>query len=146
MTASRRWRLPPRRVILSLAAAASLGVAAVVAPVLFDPTIKRYDAPLFPLIRTAVEGFHGTSLLLLVAAGYVVGMFGVASPITIGLATMATFPVLSAAEMIVDPTSHTLWPFEWLLYAFGAIPGTVGAYLGQRFHGDELPKEPKERT
>jgi hypothetical protein len=47
-----------------------------------------------------------------------------------GIATVSAFFIFSFAEMIMDPYSHNLWPFEFIIYGFMAIPGVLGSYLG----------------
>jgi hypothetical protein len=116
-------------VVASMLAAAILGVAAIILGVVGDPSARHYDAPLFPLIRTGIEGMNGGTLLFLAVVGLLVASVGEAPPLLIGLCTMAFFPFLSLAEVLIDPKSHSLLPLEWLLYAFETIPGIAGAYL-----------------
>jgi len=47
-----------------------------------------------------------------------------------GLGAVSLFPISSVAEMIMNPSSHNLWPFEFVMYGFFAIPGIIGAYIG----------------
>lgn len=119
--------------VLSCVAAAGLGVAAVVLPVHGNPALQHYDSPLFPDVRRGIEGMNGASLVFLALAGFIPAAFGRAHPLLIGVATMALFPFMSFAEMIADPTSHNLWPFEWVLYGVETAPGILGAFLGRRF-------------
>jgi hypothetical protein len=119
-----------RGVVVSMVAAAMLGVAAIVLGVIGNPNARHYDAPLFPLIRTGIEGMNGGTLLFLAVAGLLVASVGEAPPLLIGLSTMAAFPLLSVAEALVDPKSHNLLPIEWFLYLVETIPGIAGAYLG----------------
>ncbi len=123
----------PWGVLLSCGAAAILGVIGVVLAGRLSPPPSGYDSPLFPAVDRGIEGLNGLSLVMLAAAGFVPAAFRKAPPVLIGMATMALFPVMSLAEMIADPTSHNLWPFEWFLYGVETLPGLVGAFLGQRF-------------
>jgi hypothetical protein len=40
------------------------------------------------------------------------------------------FPVVAIAEIVKDPTSHNLIPFEMVMYAFLAVPTVLGAWVG----------------
>ncbi len=44
---------------------------------------------------------------------------------------MAAFPFFIFAEIFVRPTSHNLWPFEFLLYAFIGLIAVAGAFIGK---------------
>src|SRR5436309_14031759 len=104
--------------LVTVAVAALLGLIAIVAPVsILD--LRRYTAPLFPLIRSGVEGMSLLTLVFLFCAGFLVGCFGVGHPILIGIATVALLPILAIAEMSISSTTHNLWPLEFIIY--GAI-------------------------
>jgi hypothetical protein len=118
--------------LTSCSAAAALGVGAVILAVYPDPALD-YESPLFPAVRRGIEGMNGWSITFLVLAGFIPACFGRVHPLLVGLATMALFPAMSLAEMVVDPTSHNLWPFEWAMYAVLTVPGIVGALGGRRF-------------
>jgi len=49
----------------------------------------------------------------------------------IGLTTMPIFPIMAVIEMFVDSSSHSLFPFEFILYAVYTIPVIIGAYIPQ---------------
>jgi hypothetical protein len=121
-----------RGVVASIAAAASLGCLGVLGAALLDPGLHHYESPLFPLVRAAIEDFGTRSLVALAGAGFLVGLFRGAPWPVIGLSTMALFPLFSVAEMLVDPTSHNLFPLEWLMYAAATLPAMFGAYVGTR--------------
>jgi len=115
-----------------------LGVLSIVFPVFFQPDLKQYDAPLFPLIRTGIEGISIWSFIFLFLSGFVVKFFIELSGWKIGLLTMALFPIWILAEVIIDPTSHNLFPFEIILYSLYTIPAIIGAYISlgiQKIYG-----------
>lgn len=116
-----------------LGAAAVLGVVAIVTPVALEPTMQVYDAPLFPLLRSAVEGLGFASILFLLVLGFLLGLIDKVPPILLGPATLALFPLAAVAEVLVDPTSHNLFPIECMLYVVLSIPATIGAFLGRWF-------------
>lgn len=111
--------------------ASILGVISIVLPIFFLPDLKQYDSPLFPLIRTGIEGISVWSFGLLLLSGFVVKLLSKLAGWKIGLATMALFPLLAVLEMIVDSSSHNMLPFELIGYALYSVPGIIGAYLAQ---------------
>lgn len=128
---------------MPLSAAAFAGVLAVILPVALNPTLRHYDAPLFSWVRTGWEGAGLLTVFLLGLAGLGVALISRTRPLVLGIATMALFPVMSVAEVVVDPTSHNLLPLEWLMYLAATAPGIAGAYLGQGFRrllGSEEPR------
>ena len=126
----------PRRMWLTLlancGAAAALGVAAVVLAV-HGHAVDGSASPVFPAVARGIEGLNGWSVIFLIVAGFILGVFGKAHPLLIGLATMAFFPMMSLVDVIVDSTSHNLLPFECAIYAFLTVPGILGAFAGRRF-------------
>jgi hypothetical protein len=69
------------------------------------------------------------TLWLLPAIGVGVGFVAPRSGWKCALATTAVFPVLALRDMILDPTSHNLLPFEFALYAALALLAAVPALL-----------------
>ncbi len=113
--------------------AAGLGLLAIVVPPLILPGIEPYDAPLFPLVKTGVEGFSLLSMVMLVGAGAILGYLRPRGAIVWGAATMVVLPPLAVIEMMADPTSHNLWPLEFFFYGMGTLPGIAGAVFGARY-------------
>src|SRR5436190_24042871 len=115
---------------VTVAIAALLGLIAIVAPVwILD--LRRYSAPLFPLIRSGVEGMSLLTLVFLFCAGFLVGCFGRGHPFLLGLATVSLLPIFAIAEMMVSSASHSLWPLEFAIYGFVSLSAIVGAFLGR---------------
>jgi hypothetical protein len=110
---------------------AIVGAGAFLAPVVLSPPAKLPHAPLFPLIRAAVEGPHAASFAALAVVGLVAGLFARTRWYFLGAATMACFPVFAFAEMNADPTSHNLFPFEFVMYAIYSVPAILGAAVSQ---------------
>ena len=111
--------------------ASILGVISIVLPTFFLPDLKQYDSPLFPLIRTGIEGISIWSFGLLLFSGFGLKLLSKLSGWKIGLATMALFPILAIFEMIVDTSSHNLFPIEFIIYALYSVPAIIGAYFAQ---------------
>ena len=44
---------------------------------------------------------------------------------------MVLFPLAAICEMIVDSSSHNIFPIEFILYGLYSIPVIIGAYLAQ---------------
>lgn len=117
------------RLILSFVAASLLGIAAFIAPIpILHP--RPYPAPLFPLLRTSVEGMSILTIVFLFCSGFLVGCFGRGHPFFLGIATVALLPIAAIAEMIVSSTSHNLWPLEFAIYGFVSLSSVAGAFLG----------------
>ncbi len=116
--------------IFSFAATSLLGLLAIVVPV-WVLDLRRYTAPLFPLIRSGVEGMSLLTLVFLFCAGFLVGCFGVGHPILIGIATVALLPILAIAEMSISSTTHNLWPLEFIIYGAISLCAVAGAFAGR---------------
>ena len=115
------------RVILELLIVATLGFAALAAPVFLDPGHRDYG----DLIRTVVEGFRSYSLALLAGVGFLAGRFGSTPWFISGLATVAAFPAWSVFDALTRG-GHSLFPIEMAFYAFYALFGIVGAKFGSK--------------
>ena len=48
-----------------------------------------------------------------------------------GIATISLFPVFTLLEMTLSPTSHNLWPIEFMFDAVLALLAIVGAAIGR---------------
>jgi hypothetical protein len=108
-----------------------LGIVSILLPVFILGNLKPYESPLFPLLRTGVEGVSIYSFLFLFLSGFIVKLFSDATFWKIGLMSMVLFPLAAICEMIADPTSHSMFPFEFIFYGFYTIPALAGAYTSQ---------------
>ncbi len=120
-----------KNTILSIIAISILGMISVILPTLFLKDLKPYDSPVFPLIRIGIEGLSIYSFIFLLLSGFIVKQWSKVSSWKIGLMSMILFPFAAIIEMIVDSSSHNLFPFEFLIYLLMAIPSLAGAYLAQ---------------
>lgn len=119
--------------ICAMAVGALAGLGCIMAPPYLLPGgIRRiYEAPLFPVLRTAWENlaFLPTMLLL-----FILGMgLGAALPKSwrsVGISPVLLLPVAAILEMFADPTSHNLWPIEFVFYGFVGLAPLVGALAG----------------
>jgi len=130
--------------ILSLLLISVFGIVSVILPVLFLPNLKHYEAPLFPLLRTGIEGMSLWSLGFLYLTGLIGRLFVNLSGWKIGLLTIVLFPLTAICEMIVDPTSHDMFPIEFFFYALYSIPAMLGAYTIQGIESFDPNKEIKK--
>jgi hypothetical protein len=103
----------------------------IILPVFILVDLKRYESPLFPLIRTGIEGVSLYSLLFLFLSGFIVKLFCKESSWKIGLMSMVLFPMAAICEMIADSSSHTMFPIEFIFYGIYTIPAIIGAYSSQ---------------
>jgi hypothetical protein len=111
--------------------AAAAGFCAYVLPVALDPGVRHYDAAFLPFVRDAVEGMKPYTLLLLFGIGAIFGFIGRAPAWLAGMATMAAFPVWSAADMALGG-DHNLFPIEWFIYGVISLFGLAGAVIARR--------------
>jgi hypothetical protein len=89
--------------------------------------MKPYESPVFPLVRTAIEGMTPFTYAGLFIGGLVLGWFfpyGAA----LGLLTMMPFYASAITEMIVDPRSHKLWPIEFVIYLALSLLAVFGGF------------------
>ena len=117
--------------IISFVTIAILGMSSIVLPVFFLDDLKHYDSPLFPLIRTGIEGISIYSLGFLIFSGFIVKLFSDVASSKIGLMSMILFPLAAICEMIADSSSHNMFPIEFIFYGFYTIPAIIGAYTCQ---------------
>ncbi len=82
------------------------------------------------LFHAAVEKLSLPALLCLFISGFCFGLF-LSRPLAriAVLWQLAAFPIAAFAEILHDPTSHNLWPFELLIYAFLTGIGWLGMKL-----------------
>jgi hypothetical protein len=116
-----------------------LGLLALVAPVLLWAPARHHDAPLFPLIRDAVEGLGLFQCVLLFAAGILLGLISASRAWLLGAAAISVLPLAALAEMIKDPTSHNLLPFELASYAFCGVLVACGVFAIHRVQRQRTP-------
>ena len=117
--------------VVGLSLSALLGICAVTLPV-FIFSMRHYNAPLFPIIRTGVEGMTWLTFVILFVGGIILGRFFSIRPLLLGMFSMAAMPVLAILEMIVAPESHNLFPVEFFLYAVVSMVTVGGIFLGHR--------------
>ena len=108
-----------------------LGLLSIILPVFILPDLKPYESPLFPLIRTGIEGVSIYSLGFLFFSGFIVKLFSDVPSWKIGLMSMILFPLAAICEMIADSSSHNMFPIEFIFYGFYTIPAIIGAYTSQ---------------
>ena len=125
---------PSIRYLIGLPPAMGLGLASVWLPVVILKLPPHPQGGLFPFIFAGVEGMSLLTLILLFASGIMLGLsFSIhpLDPLVFGIATMAALPALAFAEMVQNPYSHNLWPFEFAIYGFVSLFAVGGAYAGR---------------
>ena len=77
-------------------------------------------------------------LAALFVTGGIIGFFKPKKWLMIGTLLVICLPINAIVEMIINPTSHNLLPFELLMYiAFFWAPAVAGAFLGSRIRTGE---------
>ena len=117
--------------VFTLIVISILGMLSITLPIFILEDLKSYDSPLFPLIRTGIEGISKFSLFFLFFSGFMVKFFSDLSGWKIGLASMMLFPLAAFLEMTVDSSSHNMFPIEFMFYAIYALPSVLGASVSQ---------------
>lgn len=127
--------------------ASVLGIFSIIIPIFINEGVKHYDSPLFPILRTGIEGFSSYSLLFLFISGFIVKLYSKMNFAIIGLSIMLAFPTASIIEMFYDSTSHNMFPFEFIFYLFLTVPSIIGAFFGlvarngyERYKMENRPK------
>ena len=116
--------------VVTTIAAAAMGLTSVVLPVLiFRP--RWHSSGLWPVVTTGVEEMSWLTLLLLLLSGLVIGCWSNMRPVVLGLLTMAGLPAVAVLDMIANPKSHNLFPFEFAIYAALSLIAAAGAYAAQ---------------
>ena len=117
--------------VFTLIVISILGMLSITLPIFILEDLKSYDSPLFPLIRTGIEGVSKFSLFFLFLSGFMIKFFSDLSSWKIGLASMVLFPLAAFLEMAVDSSSHNMFPVEFISYAIYTLPAVLGASISQ---------------
>jgi len=124
----------PRRVAVLASAVvviALLGLACVLLPVVISPPARLRPAPLFPLLDAAIQRMTWVPIAALAALGLLGGLFTRLPTFLIAPASIACLPAATIAEMIVDPTSHNLFPLEFVIHFLMGVPVMLTALCGR---------------
>ena len=134
-TTKSKFRLN-RELLLGGLLAMLVGLIAVLLPPLFV-AMKAYDSPVFPLVRTAIEGMTSFTYVGLLSGGMLIGWL-CRKPVILGFVTMLPFYVFAVVEILVDPTSHKLWLIEFTIYfalsLLAVLGGAFGSWIKQLIH------------
>lgn len=108
-----------------------MGLLCVILPAFWGEIPRLHDAPLFPVLRTAVENMQILPTLILMF--FLGGIAGFISPDKwpiLGVFAGAGLPMATVFEVIVAPSSHNLWPIEIAFYWSLGLASLCGAFLG----------------
>ena len=112
-----------------------LGYIAFVLPVLISPPVHHYSGVLFQTYTDARYTLGWSNGLFLFLLGVGLGFLVTEREGLTGCLSVILLPILAVIEMIKDGTSHNLWPFEFVGYAFMAGIVVIGSLTGQRLRG-----------
>lgn len=91
------------------------------------------NAPLFPALATGIEEMSLATFGWLLGVSGLVGVVGSLHAIVLALLLIVPLPAITLAEIIVNPRSHNLLPFElllWIILFFVCMAGlSVGRIL-----------------
>ena len=109
-----------------------LGYFAFILPVLVSPPARHTGSVLFQTYSDALFALGWQTGLALFVLGVVLGLFVTEREGLTGCLSVILLPLLAVLEMLKDGTSHNLWPFEYVGYAFMAGIVVIGSLTGQR--------------
>ena len=112
-----------------------LGFCTFFIPVLFKHGIaigekKEYFAALIDYTLENTVPFP--TLILLFCVGFMLGVVSSRIWFILGVLTVFIFPVNAVYEMNIYPSSHNLWPFEFIVYILFTVPAIIGAFFGSK--------------
>ncbi|HKC03685.1 MAG TPA: hypothetical protein VKC17_10325 [Sphingomicrobium sp.] len=108
-----------------------IGVASYVAPLLASDVVTGNESWL-ELYAISVEKASGPTFFLLFVAGLLAGGADAAvRALRFGVLTIALLPVAAVIQMAGDPTSHNLWPIEFVIYLVVSLVPACGVLLGR---------------
>lgn len=118
--------------IILLISAPFLGFFSFLAPFIISGFDKIASDKILVTISSIYENvkFLPTVALLFIV-GIFLGYFGQKIWWLISIVTIIIFPINAIIEMIILPKSHNLWPIEFAIYLFMALPAVIGAYFGK---------------
>ncbi|PKL81363.1 MAG: hypothetical protein CVV24_15625, partial [Ignavibacteriae bacterium HGW-Ignavibacteriae-3] len=109
-----------------------LGFLAFIIPELFGKSLYLREIFTLSFIGDVYENIILIpSVALLIVVGIALGFIRPRLWFISGVLTIIAFPIASLFEMIISPTSHNLWPIEFVIYCIFTIPATLGAYVGK---------------
>lgn len=97
--------------------------------ILAVPTLMAHGWPgsFSKLLRDVVERMGMIHLYLLFLSGVIWALVADRPYSRWGAASqLASFPIFAIIQMIGDPTSHNLWPLEFMIYGFLAMVALGG--------------------
>lgn len=71
------------------------------------------------------------TIILLLGFGVIIGLIVRRFWFLLGLSSILIFPCVAIYEILNNPSSHNLWPFEFLVYGVFSIPPTIGVFVGE---------------
>ena len=117
---------------MGVAAGACAGVVVYIVAARIAHPGHHFNAPLFPDLRAGVEEYSRVTAAGLFSVGAALGFARPKHPWIMGWSTIWLLIVAAFCEMGADPTSHNLWPLEFVCYAVEALPAIAGACLASR--------------
>ena len=108
------------------------GYVVFIVPVLVAPLPSHMGSVLFQTYSDAVYSAGWANFVLLFILGVGLGQFVSKRSGATGCASVVLLPILAIIEMVKDPTSHNLFPFEFITYAFFGGIVLIGSLVGVR--------------
>jgi hypothetical protein len=106
------------------------GMATGLVLIVLPEFVRRHPASLYALSNGIMKHLSWLELWLLLGGGFIWGLL-VKRPYSsaAALCQPVILPMLAVVEMMKDPTSHNLWPFEFAIYVFMGGVGFAGSLV-----------------
>lgn len=72
------------------------------------------------------------TMALLAMSGIIIGFLTRRLCVLLGMSSILIFPSVAIYEVLRAPSSHNLWPFEFVIYIAFSIPAILGACVGKK--------------
>lgn len=71
------------------------------------------------------------TMVLLVLSGIITGFVVKRLCVLLGMSSIIVFLLVAIYEIMTQPSSHSLWPIEFIVYFVFSIPAIIGACIGK---------------
>ena len=92
-----------------------------------------------------IDGMGLLALVLLFGVGMLGGWAAPRQTPFLAMMAVGAWPVLALIQMQREPTSHNLWPIEFLFYGLLSLVPFAGAFLGIALRAGRFGKRPRLR-
>ena len=135
MSQSNQNNIASSTAIVAFAVFPLVGFACFLIPQLFikDIDLTAHSSSILELVTYSYKKVvFLPTMALLAVSGIIIGFVAKRLCVFLGMSSILVFPSVAIYEMVRDPSSHNLWPFEFIMYFAFSIPAIVGACIGKK--------------